>query len=67
MLARLPELLRLCAWEGLDGAELAAVLGCTPAAARVRLHRAKRRAAPLLELTTISELLALTPILGDLS
>lgn len=70
MLARLPErdaeVLRLWAWEGLDGAQLAAVLGCSPAAARVRLHRAKRRAAPLLELTTISELLALTPILGDL-
>jgi RNA polymerase sigma-70 factor (ECF subfamily) len=37
------ELLRLWAWEDLDGAQLAQVLGCTPGTARTRLHRAKAR------------------------
>ncbi|SBW20050.1 RNA polymerase sigma factor [Protofrankia symbiont of Coriaria ruscifolia] len=37
------ELLRLVAWEGLDLAELAAVLAISPSAAKVRLHRARRR------------------------
>lgn len=37
------ELLRLWAWEDLDGAGLAQVLGCTPGTARTRLHRAKTR------------------------
>ena len=70
MLARLPqadaEVLRLWAWEELDGADLAAALGCSPAAARVRLHRAKRRAAQLLDLSSISEILTLSTTLGDL-
>jgi RNA polymerase sigma-70 factor (ECF subfamily) len=35
------EVLRLAAWEGLTAAEGAAVLGCTPEAFRVRLHRAR--------------------------
>jgi RNA polymerase sigma-70 factor (ECF subfamily) len=35
------EVLRLVAWDGLRTAEAAAVLGCTPAAFRVRLHRAR--------------------------
>lgn len=42
------ELLRLVAWEQLRPAELADVLGCTTTAARVRLHRARRRLAALL-------------------
>lgn len=54
MLARLSapdaEILRLWAWESLDGAELAMVLECSPAAARVRLHRARHRARALLDL-----------------
>ncbi|WP_336923413.1 RNA polymerase sigma factor [Aquipuribacter sp. SD81] len=37
------ELLRLTAWEGLDGTEVARVLGVSPTAARVRLHRARAR------------------------
>lgn len=39
------ELLRLSAWEQLESGELAAVLGCTTATIRVRLHRARRRLA----------------------
>ncbi|MFG2088732.1 MULTISPECIES: RNA polymerase sigma factor [unclassified Spirillospora] len=37
------ELLGLVAWEGLDHSAIAAVLGCSAGAARVRLHRARRR------------------------
>jgi RNA polymerase sigma-70 factor (ECF subfamily) len=39
------ELLRLTEWEGLDLAEVALVLGCSRTAAKVRLHRARRRFA----------------------
>ncbi|MEV0231095.1 RNA polymerase sigma factor [Nonomuraea sp. NPDC050786] len=39
------ELLALVAWEGLDGAEIAKVLGCSRGAARLRLHRARKRLA----------------------
>ena len=39
------EVLRLVAWDGLTPAEAAAVLGCTPVAARARLHRARSRLA----------------------
>jgi hypothetical protein len=31
------------AWEGLSAGEVAAVLGCSRNAARIRLHRARRR------------------------
>ncbi len=37
------EVLRLVAWEDLGGADLAAALGCSRAAARARLLRARRR------------------------
>ena len=37
------EVLMLVAWDGLDPAAAAAVLGITPAAFAVRLHRARRR------------------------
>jgi RNA polymerase sigma-70 factor (ECF subfamily) len=37
------ELLRLVAWDGLETAETAAILGCTNGAVRVRLHRARQR------------------------
>lgn len=37
------EVLRLWAWEGLEGADLATALDCSPNAARTRLHRAKTR------------------------
>jgi RNA polymerase sigma factor (sigma-70 family) len=43
------EVLRLVAWEGLDGRELAGALACSPDAARVRVHRARRRLARLLD------------------
>lgn len=37
------EVLRLWAWEGLEGNDLGVALGCAPGAARTRLHRAKTR------------------------
>ncbi|MCZ7662218.1 MAG: RNA polymerase sigma factor [Thermoleophilia bacterium] len=53
VLAGLPEadreILALVAWEGLSPTEVAAVLGCSGATARVRLHRARRRFARALE------------------
>jgi len=42
------EILRLATWEELDTDELAYVLGCNPTAAKVRLHRARRRFAQAL-------------------
>ena len=43
------ELLRLWAWEDLTPADIAVVLGLTPNAVRIRLHRARRRFAAALE------------------
>ncbi len=37
------EILQLVAWDGLGPAALAQVLGCSPRAATVRLHRARQR------------------------
>ncbi|WP_233526334.1 RNA polymerase sigma factor [Actinomadura spongiicola] len=37
------EILILVAWQGLTPREAARVVGCSPAALRVRLHRARRR------------------------
>jgi RNA polymerase sigma factor (sigma-70 family) len=39
------EILRLAAWDGLSSSEGASVLGCTVAAYKVRLHRARTRLA----------------------
>ncbi len=39
------DLLGLVAWEGLSSGELGRVLDCTPGAARIRVHRARRRFA----------------------
>jgi RNA polymerase sigma factor (sigma-70 family) len=39
------ELLSLVAWEGLDPGQIATVLGCSRNAARIRLHRARKRLA----------------------
>lgn len=39
------EVLRLAAWEELEPAEIAAVVGCSANAASVRLHRARRHLA----------------------
>ncbi|HRW39699.1 MAG: RNA polymerase sigma factor [Acidimicrobiales bacterium] len=43
------ELLVLRAWDGLPVHEIAVLLGCTPNAASIRLHRARRRLASLLD------------------
>jgi RNA polymerase sigma factor (sigma-70 family) len=43
------EVLLLAAWDGLSSEEAAASLGCSKAAAQVRLHRAKRRLRTALE------------------
>lgn len=45
------ELLALTLWEGLDPGEIATVLGCSRNAARIRLHRARKRFAKALEKT----------------
>jgi len=45
------ELLTMIAWDGLSPTEAAAVLGIEPGAARVRLHRARRRLERLLGAT----------------
>lgn len=37
------EVLALVSWEGLGSAEIATVLGCSRGAARLRLHRARKR------------------------
>lgn len=56
VLSQLPaadaEILRLHAWEDLSPAQIAVVQGCTAGAARVRLHRARRRAEALWAATT---------------
>lgn len=46
------EVLRLWAWEHLEPAEIAVVLGISPVASRVRLHRARRRLEAILLTTT---------------
>ena len=43
------EVLRLVAWDGMSSSEAAAVLDCTPAAFRVRLHRARAALSKQLE------------------
>jgi RNA polymerase sigma-70 factor, ECF subfamily len=42
------EVLKLAAWEELSSREAADVLGCSPVAFRLRLHRARRRLATAL-------------------
>jgi RNA polymerase sigma factor (sigma-70 family) len=46
------EVLALAAWEGLDAGQIAVVLGCSRNAARIRLHRARRRFAAALDDTS---------------
>ena len=48
------ELLRLVTWEELSIRELSVSLGCSVNAAKIRLHRARRRLAHQLELRGIS-------------
>ncbi|GGK83087.1 hypothetical protein Ppa06_42160 [Planomonospora parontospora subsp. parontospora] len=45
------ELLALALWEGLDPGEIATVLDCSRNAARIRLHRARKRFAKALDKT----------------
>ncbi|HEY3737190.1 MAG TPA: sigma-70 family RNA polymerase sigma factor [Jatrophihabitans sp.] len=59
------EVLRLRAWEQLSVADAAKVLGCSPAAYTVRLHRARRRLAALLGDDGLEQLVALPQ--GELS
>jgi RNA polymerase sigma-70 factor (ECF subfamily) len=56
------EILRLSAWEQLDPAALAFVLGCSAATARVRLHRARRRFADAFDAVAGSEPADLRPV-----
>jgi RNA polymerase sigma-70 factor (ECF subfamily) len=48
------ELLLLVAWEGLDAGAVAAVVGCSRNAARIRIHRARQRFARALGETDAS-------------
>lgn len=45
------EILQLIAWEDLDIADAAKVLGCSNTACKVRLHRARRRLAEMLRVS----------------
>ena len=47
--------LTMLAWDGLTPAEIGTALGCSRAAAYVRIHRARRRLAALLTATTTPE------------
>lgn len=49
--ARDRDVLALACWEGLTGPEIGKVVGCTATAARIRLHRARKRLAKALGLT----------------
>jgi RNA polymerase sigma-70 factor (ECF subfamily) len=48
------EVLLLHAWDGLDNAEAATVLGCSANAFAVRLHRARRRFADALDTAEVA-------------
>jgi RNA polymerase sigma factor (sigma-70 family) len=49
------ELLMLASWEGLGSADLAQLLGCSPTAVRIRLHRARARLAAAMEAVGLDE------------
>ncbi|MGI5167017.1 RNA polymerase sigma factor [Spirillospora sp. CA-253888] len=55
------ELLALVAWEGLTGAEIAQVLGCSRNAVGIRLHRARKRFARALKEAGIDPVPAARP------
>jgi RNA polymerase sigma-70 factor (ECF subfamily) len=55
------EVLLLVAWDGLTSAEAASVVGCSAVAVRLRLHRARRRLARLLDTAEASPAAMLRP------
>ncbi|WP_346224604.1 RNA polymerase sigma factor [Microbispora maris] len=57
------EVLALSAWEGLTGPQIAAVLNCSSTAARLRLHKARKRLARLLG--TADEVPVMKPLRGE--
>ncbi|MFF0867132.1 RNA polymerase sigma factor [Nonomuraea sp. NPDC003560] len=57
------EVLALASWEGLTGPQIAMVLGCSSTAARLRLHKARKRLARLLG--TTDEIPVMTPLRGE--
>ena len=59
------EILRLAYWEDLPAVDIAVVLGCSPGAARVRLHRARKRAAAHLDPGIRPYALIPDPIVAD--
>jgi RNA polymerase sigma-70 factor (ECF subfamily) len=59
------ELLALVAWEGLDAGEIGQVVGCSRNAARIRIHRARRRFARELDRDGVS--LKRNPVGGHVS
>lgn len=64
-LRRMPEvdreLLTLIAWDQLSQAEAATVIGCSPGALKVRLHRARKRFTGLLGQSSHPRPIALVP------
>jgi DNA-directed RNA polymerase specialized sigma24 family protein len=62
------ELLALAGWEGLDAGQIAATFGCSRNAARIRLHRARRRFAAELAREQVRPLPAPVPAAkGDIA
>ncbi|PZG43445.1 RNA polymerase subunit sigma-24 [Spongiactinospora gelatinilytica] len=59
------EVLALACWEELSGPEIGKVLGCTGTAARIRLHRARKRLARALGLATVEEDQAIVELRGE--
>jgi RNA polymerase sigma factor (sigma-70 family) len=59
------ELLALVAWEGLDAAAIAEVCSCSCNAARIRIHRARRRFAR--EMASVAEDLKQNPATGHVT
>lgn len=55
--ARDREILALAGWENLDAGQIAVVLGCSRNAARIRLHRARRRLALAMREPTASDMI----------
>jgi RNA polymerase sigma factor (sigma-70 family) len=55
------EALLLVAWDGLTSVEAARVLGCSPVAVRLRLHRARRRLARALATAEPSPIVRFQP------